>query len=386
MAITLISSPSGEPSVQDSLFHTVSSNNSNDLDFKYVFDIFVGGVQQVRVKQFPDPTTDKGYFDAAPIVRNTFSFEWFKPTNSTDHVYLNQPSASGEISQLYQIRVGEDVSGITTTNMASGEVRAYNWVPPSFKRKTFDSTTKLNKFYTNRPSGAKIGLGQKLLIPFKTNATLTFKVDTYGFDNALIDDYIDAVTYSNNDYVQLDIGSAAINSRFSSTIINSNVKYYDVYFNSFDKFRVVLQCNPKYTPSNLYFLNRWGMFDTVTFDLVSRLTSDIERKTFTQKDYRLTDTGVTYLNADNVYHETKTNYTNKEVLSLRLTMDAPTDAEWQWLIELLTSPIVYYELEGYFYPVTLKNSNYEYSKYVNNRLRPFEVDIDINQSRDTQLR
>jgi hypothetical protein len=319
-------------------------------------------------------------------VRNTFSFEWFKPTNSTDHVYLNQPSASGEISQLYQIRVGEDVSGITTTNMASGEVRAYNWVPPSFKRKTFDSTTKLNKFYTNRPSGAKIGLGQKLLIPFKTNATLTFKVDTYGFDNALIDDYIDAVTYSNNDYVQLDIGSAAINSRFSSTIINSNVKYYDVYFNSFDKFRVVLQCNPKYTPSNLYFLNRWGMFDTVTFDLVSRLTSDIERKTFTQKDYRLTDTGVTYLNADNVYHETKTNYTNKEVLSLRLTMDAPTDAEWQWLIELLTSPIVYYELEGYFYPVTLKNSNYEYSKYINNRLRPFEVDIDINQSRDTQLR
>jgi hypothetical protein len=67
-------------------------------------------------------------------------------------------------------------------------------------------------------------------------------------------------------------------------------------------------------------------------------------------------------------------------------MDAPTDAEWQWLVELLTSPLVYFEQDGYFYPVTLKNTTYEYSKYVNNRLRPFEVDIDINQSRDTQLR
>jgi hypothetical protein len=386
MAITLISAPSGEPSVQDSLYHTVSSTNSVQPDFKYVFDIFVGGVQQVRVKQFPEPNTGRGYFDAGPIVRNGFTYAWFDPTNGTDHVYLNQPSPSGEISQLYQIRVGEDFSGVTTVNMASGNVRAYNWTPPAFKRKTFDSTIKLNKFYTNRPTGAKVGLGQKLLIPFKTNASLTLKVDAYGLDSNLINTYTDTTAYTNNGYVQLDIGSVAINSRFGSSIIDSNVKYYDVYFNSFDKYRVVLQCNPKYTPSNLYFLNRWGMFDTVTFDLVSRLTSDIERKTFTKKDYRFTDTGVTYYDTNNVYHETKTNYTNKEMLSLRLTMDAPTDAEWQWLVELLTSPLVYFEQDGYFYPVTLKNTTYEYSKYVNNRLRPFEVDIDINQSRDTQLR
>ena len=120
MAITLISAPSGEPSVQDSLYHTVSSTNSVQPDFKYVFDIFVGGVQQVRVKQFPEPNTGRGYFDAGPIVRNGFTYAWFDPTNGTDHVYLNQPSPSGEISQLYQIRVGEYFSGVTTVNMASG--------------------------------------------------------------------------------------------------------------------------------------------------------------------------------------------------------------------------------------------------------------------------
>lgn len=385
MAITQIQSPSGESSVQDTLWHVVSSTNVAGQDFKYVFDIFVGGVQQIRVKQFPDPTTQKGYFDAGPIVRNGFSYSWFVPENATDDVYLCQPSASGEISQLYQIRIGEDVSGITTTNLASGNVRAYNWSPPAFKRKTFDSNTKLNKFYTNRPTGAKIATGQKLLIPFKTDATLTLKVDTYNQSNALIATTTDGSTFANGGYVQLDIGTAAINARLG-TIITDAVKYYDVYFNTFEKFRVVLSCNPKYTPANLYFLNKWGMYDTATFDLLSRLTSETERKAFTQRDFRLTDTGVTYYDANNVYNETKTNYENREVLSLRLTMDAPTDAEWQWLSELITSPQVYYELDGYYYPVTLKSNSYEYSKYINNRLRPFEVDIDINQTRQRQLR
>ena len=385
MAITSLFAPSGEPSVQDSLWHVVSSTNVAGQDFKFVFDIFVGGVQQVRVKQFPDPTTLNGYFDAGPIVRNGFTYLWFVPENATDDVYLCQPSASGQISQLYQIRFGEDVSGITTSNLASGEVRAYNWAPPAFKRKTFDSTTKLNKFYTNRPTGARINTGAKLLIPFKTNATLTLKVDTYNQSNALIATTTDGSTYANGGYVQLDIGTAAINARLGN-IITDAVKYYDVYFNTFDKFRVVLSCNPKYNPTNLYFLNKWGMYDTATFDLLSRLTSDVERKAFTQRDFRQAAASVTYFDSNNVYNETKTNYENREVLSLRLTMDAPTDNEFVWLSELITSPQIYMEQDGYYYPVTLKNNTYEYSKYINNRLRPFEVDIDINQTRQRQLR
>jgi hypothetical protein len=385
MAITSLFAPSGEPSVQDTLWHVVSSNNVTGQDFKFVFDIFVGNVQQVRVKQFPDPTTSNGYFDAGPIVRNGFSYNWFVPENAADDVYLCQPSASGEISQLYNIRFGEDVSGITTSNLASGNVRAYNWSPPAFKRKTFDSTSKLNKFYTNRPTGARINTGAKLLIPFKTNATLTLKVDTYNQSNALIATTTDGSTYANGGYVQLDIGTAAINARLG-TIITDAVKYYDVYFNTFEKFRVVLTCNPKYNPTNLYFLNKWGMYDTVTFDLLSRLTSDTERKSFTQRDFRQAAASVTYFDTNSVYHETKTNYENREVLSLRLTMDAPTDNEFTWLSELITSPQVYMEQDGFYYPVTLKSNSFEYSKYINNRLRPFEVDIDINQTRQRQLR
>lgn len=58
MAIVINSSPSGQPSVHDNLWHIVSSTNSGQVDFKYVFDIFVNGVQKIRVKQFLNPIMD----------------------------------------------------------------------------------------------------------------------------------------------------------------------------------------------------------------------------------------------------------------------------------------------------------------------------------------
>ena len=73
-------------------------------------------------------------------------------------------------------------------------------------------------------------------------------------------------------------------------------------------------------------------------------------------------------------------------------MNPPTDEEYQWLAELMMSPLVYAEIklkeldeyslgEKNFYPVTIKNTNYEYSTYVNNRLRPLELEIEMNQKR-----
>ena len=88
-----------------------------------------------------------------------------------------------------------------------------------------------------------------------------------------------------------------------------------------------------------------------------------------------------YYDALNVYRESKINYGSKANLSYKLTMDYPTDAEYQWLSELITSPQVYMELDGSYYPVIIKETNYEFSKYQNNQLRAFEVNVDVNQTR-----
>jgi hypothetical protein len=343
-----------------------------------MFDVYKGNEQLVRVKVFPDPTNGKGYFDASPIVRNEVSFEWFVP--DTNGVILATPSQSGEVALTYSIRVGEDVSAVMTSNLASGNVKAFNYTPSLFKRRQLDFTQYNNKWLTNRPLYANLTLTERLMIGVKTTGLLDLFVETYGANGSLLDG--EDIGVAVNTIQQLDISPAAINYAFSG-LIDSNVAYYTVtdLAATLKKFRVNIDCSPIYTPINLHFMNACGVFDTARFKLASKLTMDLERKSFEKPDYRFGSSAVTYYDNNNVYHETKINYGSKAMWSYNLTMDYPTDAEYQWLAELILSPLIYMELDGNYYPVTIKDTNYEYSTYNTNKLRVLNVNIDVNQKR-----
>jgi hypothetical protein len=392
MSITLIN-PSGYPSAQDNLWSIAYSSNSGQVDFKYVFDVFVDGVQLVRTKVFPEPSNGRGYFDAMPIVKNEITYGWFNPAkNETVNATLcNESNTLNE--KIYQIRVGEDYSGTTYLNLVSGNVTTYNYSAPLFKRRQINIGQKLNKFLTNRPKTLKAKLTDAVLIPFfyDTNANFIFQFKKYNFSNALIDTKDTSANTFTNKYNQFDIGVNAINRRILSDYsisnwIDSNVKYYTVEViisdaGLTDFLTINIDCNPLYTPINLYFINAFGMFDTARFDLASRLTMDVERKTFQQRDYTFNNTTVDYYNSQNVYNESKINYGSKTNHSYKLTMNYPSDAEYQWLAELIVSPQIYAEIDGNYYPVSIKANNYEYSTYTNNRLKALEIDIELNQTR-----
>jgi hypothetical protein len=362
MAITNLGYPSGSPSVQDTLWHIFDSNITS-TDLKYVVDLYVGGAQQVRVKLYPEPTTGIGYFDAGPIIRNTMTYQWLTPNTN---VLMCEPNVSGQIAQTYQYRIGEEYSGVTYLNLASGNVTAYNFVAPTFERKVTDLSAYNGKALSNRPNEINAALGDNIYIGAKDVSGLV--VSTYNFSNVKIAD----TTYSlggTKAFAQLNVGSPALNN--PTAVITSSVKYYTITLG---------------TSYNLHFMNHLGMFDTAKFDLASRLTMDVQRKSYEKRDYTLGASSVTYYDANKKYVDSKVNYLNKKDHAYKLTMNAPTDSQFEWLAELIDSPQVYFELDGYFYPVSIKNTNFEYSKYVNNRLRVFEVDIDINQTRFSQLR
>ena len=379
MAITNIAFPSGSPSAQDDLWHIFNTNVSGQTDYKYVMDIFVGGTQQVRVKLYPEPTNNRGYFNAGPIVRNTLTYEWLTPK---EELIVCQPSVSGQVAQTYQYRIGEEYSGTTYLNLASGSVTAFNWVAPTFKRRVSDLSIYNGKALTNRPGEINANLTDNLYIGAKDVSGVT--VVTYNQNNTLVTT-ANLSLISLRPFIQLNIGPNAINTTYGSALINSATKYYMVTIGT-SIYRINLACNPKYESYNLHFMNHLGVFDTAIFDLASRLTMDVTRKGFEKRDFAFGNSAVTYFDANKKYNDSNVNYLNKKDHSYKLTMNAPNDLEYEWLAELIDSPQVYFELEGYYYPVSIKNNNYEYSKYVNNRLRVFEVDIDINQTRYSQLR
>jgi hypothetical protein len=382
MSITINTNPASGSTAQDDLWHVATSTASGSTDMKYVFDIYVDGNRKISVRQFPEPSNGKAYFNAGPTVRNSMTFNWFEPLGSA---YVYEPNLSGEMAVQYDIRVGEEVSGITTFNLASGSVTAYNYNAPLFKRRVATLSDRLNKWLTVRPLYANTKLGENLYIPFYTDTTLNLKCSTYDASNNLIASASGSTTTIENGFVQMNIGSAAIATELGITI-NDSVKFYEVWFNSFDKIRVNVVCNPKYDPINIHFVNSWGMWDSERFDLVSKLNLTVERKGFEQRDYRFNGNAVEYKSASNRYYEGAINYSNKSNFTYKLTADALTDDEYTWMADLIVSPQILMEIEGYFYPVTLTENNYEFSKNVFNKLKALELTFNMNQTRYSQLR
>lgn len=391
MSITSLINPSGNVSAQDTLWSIAYSDNSGQVDFKYVFDIYKNGQQLIRTKVFPEPSNGRGYFDAGNVIRNQMKFDWFVPSNGGS--YLASPDNSGQSSVIYDVRVGEDYSGVTTLNMASGTVRAYNYTPLVFNRKQSQSTA--NGWATNRPLTAKIGRYDKFLIPIRHNGTKIYlkteawNPNTSAFDLTCIDNVGNQSAtdggYSRI-YTQLDIGFGAVSGTIGLSCFDFNQnEFMDVKFHTnlttVTPFRLYYDCDERYKHINLYFINAYGVFDTARFKLVSKLSMDVERKTFEKRDYKFNNTNVEYYNTNNVYIENKINYGSKANWTYKLTMDYPTDAEYQWLAELFISPQIYAGIDGYYYPVTIKNTNYEYVQQKWAGLRSLEVDIELNQTR-----
>jgi hypothetical protein len=326
-----------------------------------------------------------------PVVSNEITYGWFVPrsANDSEASWLTQSDTLNE--KIYQIRVGEDYSGTTYLNLASGNVTAYNYSAPLFKRRQINIGQKLNNWLTNRPLNVRAKLTDKFFIPMFTDALKWYNLKTYDNSNALISTFNVGLPNTIKKYTQLDFGADAINNRVLAGTINSNVKYYTIQMLNAaslasatilsDMLIINVDCNPNYTPINLYFINAFGMFDTARFNLASRLTMDVERKTFEQRNYTFNNSSVDYYDANNVYNESKINYGSKSNHSYKLTMDFPSDAEYIWLAELIVSPQIYAEIDGNYYPISIKSNNYEYSTYTNNRLKAFEIDIELNQTR-----
>jgi hypothetical protein len=408
MAITDREQPTNYFSAHDDLWHMALSDNADSVDFKYIFDIYSDGKQLIRAKVFPDPSTKRGYFNVSNVIANEMKFDWFEPDGNFVMTELND---SGQIYKTYQCKYGEEVAGTATLNMASATTIVANCVPNLFSRRlgTGSSIFYNNglKYKTNREKINKSDYGEDFYIGFVgyTDQAYQFKLKQYNSSRQLISTTVIAQpTVNNTGIFQLNISPDAINQGIpaSGNIFSNSCAYYNVEVWNLevedqqfpdDLFTIYFDCNPKYDTINLHFMNSWGLFDTARFSYASRLTMDAERKTFEKPDYRFGnyvtyDNNYTLPNSDNnrLYFENKINYGSQYKWNYKLTMDFPSDQDYEWLSELIMSPQVYAEIrtetyEKQYYPVSIKATNYEYSKHINNRLRAFEIEIDMNQKR-----
>jgi hypothetical protein len=390
MAITINSTPEAYPSAHDDLYFVATSTNVAQAGFKFVFDLYISSVLVSRIKLFPDPASAKGIFNAGGIVRD-YLYSYFKP-NSTSTAF----SYTGNDLYIdYEVRFGEDYGGTTYTNLASGTYKAFNFANPIFRDfSTSYYQPKISSWLTGRDvTKADCTMTERLFAGWMntagttTNLTLTVQKYTQsGADGSPSTG--GSVTCSA--FVLFDLSPAAINAYLGSSFITASTYQYGVKVNyggnQSAEFKVTLACQPRWTPVTLHFLNRLGGYDSITFRLVNRREAAVEKKSFEQMTWQYNNAAMTRYDSFKRINPGNSTFAVNETVSFKLVSDYINQTDYLWLKDLITSPEVYYEQGGYYYPVALGTNTWQEKIRAADKMFNFELNVQFAQKINSQYR
>jgi hypothetical protein len=408
MAITIQSSPAPYSSMHDDLWFVSSSTNVGQTAFKFVYDVYVNGSQVSRTKVYPSPSAEGSYgvFNASPMVRS-FVTNYFEPSGSSILVASND-----KIKVDSQIRVGEEyVSGgnlITIPNVASGALASYNYYPPLFADILFvnnNTPLVLSDYYDNlllenfTDDWITERDNEKITIEYGDNFYATyFKItagtysawiDVINESGTVVDTVSGGITFS-GEMNLFNCQAGHINTFAGRTLITENTYGYNVYLKRgvavSRKLQFIQKCYPKYKQYNLHFLNRLGGWDTMKFALVNRRSTELQRASYRRNDWQLSGNTMSNIDAYNKYNETTLNYAIQHKDRFHLISDWVSQQDYEWLGQLFASTIVYMEVQGAYFPVTISSTNYEYKLETSDKLFNFEIDIEVGKYLTSQFR
>jgi len=416
MALTIPAFPITYSSANDDLVFTcLESSLYSQTNFKYICDIYIGGVSVAQLKSFPNPVSHYGVFNIGNVVRNyvqsnltllpyTAGIRVDKFPNHTVYVeckfgyeygtnvaqYLNISSKTAYFSNTYNKR--------RTTNILSNPILSY----------------KKDNFATNRPAKTDVYVvttaNSPVLIPFYNGVVypsspqnITFKVANYKKDGTNTLSSTITSTGSAIDYtmIQLDLSAASLNAALGTTFIDDNTLYYNVVatLNSAGGYFDVTSpnfypfCETKFEVFTLVWLNQYGGYDSYQFSKKSKRQYDSEKKSFERIPYMIDSSNglMSYVqrsgsSTSNVFVESSIVYDSKFKESMSFNTNILDEVTYEWLAELILSPSVFVVIDSAYVPVIVKETNYEFKKKVNDKIYNLAINVELNQQMNTQYR
>lgn len=410
MAITVIQAPgsfagsilSGH-GFHNPLWHVVSSTNVLQPDFRYVFDITIDGTLlgpfglglpiTTRLLVTPDATTGEGRIDLSRIVRSYCS-NYFDPRGTSQAPYAIKTDG---IMGSYKIQYGEQYAGATYAaleedghfvfNTYSGDTPgAQSEKPAELYFKAWLTTQDINQIVIPATGGTFLSY---LNVPNGESLKMRVNIVSGGLFS-LDHDTTPAAQYEH--LLVVNLNHEYINAAYGSPILTANDNYRVALFTSGGTQRtawayVSRMCEPKTPVTTLHFLNRLGGFDTYHFAGPTRKTVEMERKTF-QTLPAVASGGVVreYSTVNNVYADTTQPFNTNHTWGRRLSSGYVDDTTHEWLWQLVASPQVYLEIEGYYYPVTIKTQQWTEKKVRFDKMYNLEIEIVMGRKVASQTR
>jgi len=350
-------------------------------DYRFILDLTVGANPAVRLKALPRPDNKLGVFNIGNVVRN-----YFNTALNPGSGILCQQMGVGDFLLELGISLGEEYNFITYPNITSSDLSVYN----HYDGRTFGSgstlSAKLGKVASNRMGALKVHPASTFsFLPFfPSTADVDFTARSYTEAGANVATY--STTFSPTGQMLIfNVSPSRLNTA-SAGFITPAVAYYTVEVEG-DLYRFDLICEPKYDRYSVHFLNQYGGFESKDFTKVSRRRIEITKTDYGRLPYDIDASGVVrYFNAGNVYNDTAAVYASQYMDKLTLNSDFISDQEYEWLGELMRSPMVYVQMGAYFIPARINGNNYEYRKHINDKFTNITLDIEFGETFNAQFR
>jgi hypothetical protein len=371
VAITIENEPGDITPVYSDITYTLSSNNSGQTNFKFVAVVKnATGTILAKLKAPVYTGTSYGVFNLSRILQNYVTFDFNQATTI--------PAKCSNSFLAYSVEFGEEYGGTEYLNLTS-DTGKYTWnglfskweseavtdyeiaIPSSRKflttvRSRRVTRTQYDYLYFLR--GAATGVDEVEVKAYNAAGVATTSVIDQTFNTTAKDEYLLRMAAG---VVNLNqISAASLISGTAGSVVPVGTVYYTIQLkqsigndpcSEAYRFDVIEECS-KYTPRVLYFLNRLGGFETLRCSMLNRDTFEVQRKQLKRNTYDFTGT---QYGRDTAAHGIAS-YSTTKTRKVILNTDFLNATEWQWVDDLLSSPIVY--LDGTI-PVNITNTSME---------------------------
>lgn len=377
MAITIKSSPGAFASANKGLYHVVTSSNSTQPNFKFVFDVIVNGITIATIKLFQD-SGGYGVFDATEIIRQYFQTGFKSNINGiTQNNY-------DFISCTYTINYGEEYNGTTYTNLTNASTTVYNYVDDPF---VYGIANFQNKFLTNRDKGnIEVGFGENYYITyFNTSlSNVTATIQKFNQDGSNDGGAVTTPSLGSARSILMNFCANNINTSVGSNFITSNTYGYTVTIGS-DTLRIVHVCNTRFYNCNMVFLNMLGGYETFTFRLATRRKKSAEQFTYSIPEYMRSGDGM-ITSIDGVTFGGKRSYGINTTTSYLAVSDYLSEQDYNLGGEIITSPETYFQIGALYFPMILKQTNWTQKLQSADKIFNYEFEFDLAYNLRSQIR
>jgi hypothetical protein len=388
MSITIIQEPLEVTPAYNPINYVVSSDNTAEPSFQYVFDLYIGGTFVSRHRLPPKTFTGVARLDVSSIVQSYVTHD----INIEDTAFDRNPNSWID----FYIRFGEEytVDGVLTTYINLIDSTTCYAVNASLEYLPFADWNN-NTYYQGSTRKFLTSIAEPRVLD-NTNLWLHLyheipeniievNVQTFSSNGLAINTNSFSPTDLSNAevgdrFLRVSVGTAQLKELFGASFFDG-ASYYRILIldltSSFvfeQKTIHIQESNCKYENIPLHFLNVQGGFDVFNFKLASTKSTGIEKKRYNVIEGSF--------NSSNEYVYASSDRSNQVMSSsnqdsITVNSDWITEAESAWLKELVTSPIVFMEQAGQLIPVSITETKYKTNKTVNEKLFNLQITFDF---------